>query len=190
MCLFASLPFSVDNAVCVSCAVTALAQDGWSSWVLCGGGLWCLCHPRERWRIVLLLEMEPEQHTHFQLAPVFFLSLAHEWGGGRVEERELTVLLWGILVVAGSTSPLSYCSCQGERGRNHCIPLFNWYKRLWIHTQQHKQFTSKKKENQKTRTSVFQLNVFTLHYLTQGVCILQAAPWARGWGSRCLPLGT
>lgn len=77
MCLFDSLP---------SCAVTALAQDGWSSWVLCGGGLWCLCHPRERWRIVLLLEMEPEQHNPFPAGPsVFSVSSTRVgwWQGGR-----------------------------------------------------------------------------------------------------------
>lgn len=45
------------------------------------------------------------QPVSLQLAPVFFLSQACEWGGGRVE-GELTVLLWGILVAAGTTSPL------------------------------------------------------------------------------------
>lgn len=138
---------------------------------------------------MLLLEMEPEQHNPFPAGPSVFSVSSTRVGWWKSERSPCCAGGYWLLLAAlhHLRSYVSYCSCQGQRGRNHCIPLFNWYKRLWIHTQQHKQFTSKKKENQKTRTSVFQLNVFTLHYLSQAVRILQAAPRAHRWGSRVFP---
>lgn len=55
----------------------------------------------------------------------------------------------------------------GSKGQELPHPVLWLCKQLWIHAQQDKQFISKKKENEKTQTFVFQLNVFILCYLTQ-----------------------